>query len=96
MDRFKIFIDSTTWSGGQLVQISSPRKRRTQSLTTRARTAPPAKLELCRGCNRHVMPHEVTCPLCGGDLKALAMTYQKKLKGGQKAYRRLMRLLQPN
>jgi Y-X(10)_GDL-associated radical SAM protein len=81
---------------GRLVQITSSQKRRAQSLKKSSAPAIPTTLPLCRGCQRHIMPQEVICPFCGGDLKALAKVYQKKLKDGQKAYRQLMRLLQPN
>lgn len=80
----------------RLVQITSSKKRRPQSLNKSTAPAKPTALALCRGCQRHVMPTEVICPFCGGDLKELATVYRKKLKDGQKAYRQLMRLLQPN
>ena len=53
-----------------------------------------AFLELCRGCNRHVLPGEITCPHCGGDINQLAQTYEKKLIEARRAHHRLLTLLE--
>jgi radical SAM protein with 4Fe4S-binding SPASM domain len=51
------------------------------------------RLVLCRGCNRHVEAGTAVCPYCGGDTKALAVAYRKKLRAARQAFRRLLRAL---
>lgn len=83
-------------SSTRLVQISSPRKTQRQSPARRTQAAAAEKLLPCRGCQRYLRAHEVTCPFCGGDVKALAATHQKKLRAGERAYRHLINLLPAN
>ncbi|HEU5130775.1 MAG TPA: hypothetical protein VFT26_01685, partial [Pyrinomonadaceae bacterium] len=71
-----------------LVQISSPRRKKTQSSVRK-------ELILCRGCDRHVMPGTKICPFCNGDIRALANRYAKNLREAKKAYQRLVELLSP-
>jgi Y-X(10)_GDL-associated radical SAM protein len=85
-----------TATGSRLVQISSRRKINQRSSTKSSKAAPVEKLVLCRGCRCYLKAHETTCPFCGGDVKALQAAYQKNLRAGQRAYRRLLNLLPAN
>lgn len=76
-----------------LIQISPLKKRPlTVKASDRPRTLPPA-LILCRGCGRYVLADTVTCPFCAGDVKALAVAYQDKLRAARKLSQRLRRRL---
>jgi radical SAM protein with 4Fe4S-binding SPASM domain len=46
-------------------------------------------LDVCRGCNRHVLSHAVNCPFCGGAMSSLADRYTKKLELAIRAKLRL-------
>ncbi|HVF55881.1 MAG TPA: GDL motif peptide-associated radical SAM/SPASM maturase [Pyrinomonadaceae bacterium] len=85
--------------GGALVQITSARKRSAAKPSEKSRpaadTAPPP-LTLCRGCNRHVKIGTTVCPHCAGDTAALARAYDKRMREARKAYRNLLKLLQPS
>ncbi|HYP00893.1 MAG TPA: hypothetical protein VER76_11935, partial [Pyrinomonadaceae bacterium] len=83
-------------SSASLVQIKSARKRPAAA----ARMAAPVQefqepqlLKICRGCNRHVMPGEVICPHCDGDLKTLERDYEKRMRAARRAYRQLLKYM---
>ncbi|HXD29466.1 MAG TPA: GDL motif peptide-associated radical SAM/SPASM maturase [Pyrinomonadaceae bacterium] len=80
----------------RLVQITTQRRTHPRSSTKRTAAATVEPLVVCRGCRRYLKAHEVTCPFCGGDVKALSAAYQKRLRAGQRAYRRLLNLLPAN
>ena len=81
-----------------LVQITSARApappRGVSTPSRRSRPIPRMqRLILCRGCNRHVKAATPVCPHCGGDIKALAVTYGKRLLAARQTFRRLLRAL---
>lgn len=86
-----------------LVQISSTRKRTAAApppqLSTkpkkRARRGSPTELILCRACNRHVVRRTKICPHCQSDVAAEARAYNKKLREAKRAYRHLLKLIEP-
>ncbi|HLL13666.1 MAG TPA: GDL motif peptide-associated radical SAM/SPASM maturase [Pyrinomonadaceae bacterium] len=81
-------------AAGSLVQIKSARKRPVAKSATTAQAQPMMQfLNICRGCNRHVMPEEVTCPHCDGDLKTLERDYEKRMRAARRAYRQLLKYL---
>ncbi|HJR07380.1 MAG TPA: GDL motif peptide-associated radical SAM/SPASM maturase [Pyrinomonadaceae bacterium] len=81
-------------SSGSLVQIKSARKRPAAKSAPAVQAQPMMQfLNICRGCNRHVMPDEVTCPHCEGDLKALERDYEKRMRAARRAYRQLLKYL---
>jgi radical SAM protein with 4Fe4S-binding SPASM domain len=47
------------------------------------------RLEVCRGCNRHVFSDAVDCPFCGGTMSALADDYAQKIELARRAKLRL-------
>ncbi len=79
-------------NSNRLVQISSTKTRQFQKISSQSRSEAP-HLDLCRGCNRHILPKTAVCPHCRGDVKALALAYQKKLRAAQRAYHRLLKYL---
>ncbi|MDQ3802610.1 MAG: GDL motif peptide-associated radical SAM/SPASM maturase [Acidobacteriota bacterium] len=82
--------------GNALVQIRPARKPRGRRPVAEAWRAQPEHLILCHGCKRHVRPDAAVCPHCGGDTEALAKAYEKRLREAQRAYRQLLKLLEPN
>ena len=83
-------VDAIPVTGNALVQISSARKAKRSS-------APESQeLIICRGCDRHVLPHTKICPFCQGDVCALTKLHDKKLRAARKAYQRLLKLLPPS
>jgi Y-X(10)_GDL-associated radical SAM protein len=82
-------------SGNTLVQIVPVRKRRGQKPPERPRRVMPKQLIICRGCDRHVMSGTKNCPHCKGDVKALAIAHEKRMREARRAYRRLLKLTSP-
>jgi Y-X(10)_GDL-associated radical SAM protein len=79
--------------GNTLVQIRSTKKRQAQKSLDQRRAETQAYLSLCRGCNRHVLADTVTCPHCEGNVKALALEYEKKQRALRRSALRLRKLL---
>ncbi len=75
-----------------LVQIKSAGKRTAQKVSDQAHALPPPFI-LCRGCNRYIKPHTTVCPHCAGDVSALALAYEKKVRAARKAVRRVLKHL---
>lgn len=50
-------------------------------------------MELCRGCQRHILPETEECPHCGGNVRALADEYEEYLASARQARERLVSLL---
>jgi hypothetical protein len=85
-----------TNGSGKLVQITSARPRvSAKPAATIQEYHERELLQLCRGCNRHVLPGEVTCPHCDGDLKTFERDYQKRMRAVRRAYRELVKHLPP-
>jgi Y-X(10)_GDL-associated radical SAM protein len=82
-------------SGNKLVQISSARKRRDPKTAKPLSAAKSRELIICRGCSRHVFEGTEICPYCAGNVSALAKAYDKNLREARKAYRALLKLIQP-
>lgn len=84
-------------TGNSLVQILPAKKsrRKVTPIGPTSQAAEPIQLIICRGCNRHVMPETEVCPHCNGDVAALNKAYEKKLREDRKAYRQLLKLLEP-
>ncbi|HEV7904593.1 MAG TPA: GDL motif peptide-associated radical SAM/SPASM maturase [Pyrinomonadaceae bacterium] len=82
---------------GKLVQIKSARQKRVAPKPAATIQAYQERelLEVCRGCNRHVLPGEVTCPHCEGDLKTFERAYEKRMRAARRAYRELLKHLPP-
>jgi Y-X(10)_GDL-associated radical SAM protein len=74
------------------VQITSSRKRAVKPQVSAPRQEFP-QLVICRGCNRHVMPEDKTCPHCDGDVPSLERAYQKDFRAAKRAYHKLLKLL---
>jgi Y-X(10)_GDL-associated radical SAM protein len=75
------------------VQITSSRKRTAKAQGSGALRELP-RLNICRGCNRHVLPEDTTCPHCQGNVRSLERAYQKNLRAAQRAYDQLLATLQ--
>jgi Y-X(10)_GDL-associated radical SAM protein len=77
-----------------LVQIRPARKKQSENSSKKRREpAAPIRLELCRGCDRHIMPGTITCPHCGGNVESLSKVHDKRLREARRAARRLMKIL---
>jgi radical SAM protein with 4Fe4S-binding SPASM domain len=56
--------------------------------------SPERRLDVCRGCKRHVFSGTVKCPFCGGTLRALADHYAQRLEIARRAKLRLQAAIQ--
>ena len=75
------------------IQITSSIKRKTNPRTSEApREA--SQLVICRGCNRHVMQGDTTCPHCKGNVRSLERAYQKTFRAAEQAYDQLFEIMQ--
>jgi radical SAM protein with 4Fe4S-binding SPASM domain len=84
--------DSVKQLPRRLVQIESSKKQLQQpSFKQRHRTA--RFLILCRNCNRHIYRRTSICTHCGGNVKAAAQRYGKKLRAARRACQRLLKHL---
>jgi hypothetical protein len=75
------------------IQITSSRKRAAKSVASEA-ARELQELVICRGCNRHVMQGDKTCPHCKGNVRTLERAYQKTYRAAQQAYEQLLEILQ--
>lgn len=54
----------------------------------------PPSLELCRGCNQYIWPHETTCPHCGINVVAAAAQYEEDSQRRAAVMAEVQRLLE--
>lgn len=81
---------ATPIAPNSLVQIKSSRKRAQAKEAAQPDYQELPYLEVCRGCNRHVLPATETCPHCDGDIKTFERAYKKRLRAARAAYKELL------
>jgi Y-X(10)_GDL-associated radical SAM protein len=79
-------------ASGRLVQIKPSRTRLAQRRDA-GEARLPEQLVICRGCDRHVLPGDDTCPHCGGDVPRLERAHRRKMRQAQNAYDELLKLI---
>ncbi|HET6891990.1 MAG TPA: SPASM domain-containing protein, partial [Pyrinomonadaceae bacterium] len=89
-------------SSNSLIQIRRSKTQHNRKVTllngkasARVKRVRTQRLEICRGCKRHVKTGTEICPHCGGCIKTLAKLYAQNLRQARTAYDHLLNLVMP-
>ena len=75
--RFALLLEPLDGQGQPIVQEPPPPRAQSEIVRQPEDRIPPT-LTLCRGCEQYVQPGTITCPFCGGNVRALMKAYERR------------------